>query len=428
MSKINIIRRTVDMVVTHVVASIGYLFFKYACKGIVFNQNYLESVIKERTNFILASNHESYLDWIVLWAIFKYRYRRKVFFLAKEKLFDHWFWGMIMRHAECVKVNNSGSKIIDERSLEFLSNNIIGIFPEGTRSRTGKLQEFKSGVVVFSKKMNSPILPVALNGFYETWPSNSKFPKFSNCEIFVSELIYNTSYPDLKSGLVLLKNTIASSICPVADPLIDIETAVFDVDGTLTKTTIADFLFFIQKRRLSKFHYQLWKLKIYLVIPFLLLLDQFNRPLVQLYVYNIYAKIPYSYLMDNVQDYFQHKMKDAFFESSLNLLNELKDKGNKITLLSTNLNIVIEQLAKYLNVDFEAVDLVYLDTLSLRKRVEYLETLKFKYMNNRPSKVSIGIGDSKYDQSIYDFSSIALIKMNAKNRNSALAAMVNGCF
>ena len=55
-----------------------------------------------------------------------------------------------------------------ERGMAF------GIFPEGTRSRTGKLQPFKTGVAAIALRTGSPVVPVAVVGTEEAWPVGKK--------------------------------------------------------------------------------------------------------------------------------------------------------------------------------------------------------------------------------------------------------------
>lgn len=51
------------------------------------------------------------------------------------------------------------------------------IFPEGTRSRTGKLGNFKKAFAILSKELNVPIVPVSIKGAFEALPRGSVFPR-----------------------------------------------------------------------------------------------------------------------------------------------------------------------------------------------------------------------------------------------------------
>ena len=51
------------------------------------------------------------------------------------------------------------------------------IFPEGTRTLTGKLGDFKQTFAILSQELKVPVIPVAINGSYDILPSGSKFPR-----------------------------------------------------------------------------------------------------------------------------------------------------------------------------------------------------------------------------------------------------------
>jgi len=63
------------------------------------------------------------------------------------------------------------------------------IFPEGARTRDGKLQEFKKTFAILAKELNVPIYPFVLKGAYEAFPYNKKFPKRNNISVQFLEKI-----------------------------------------------------------------------------------------------------------------------------------------------------------------------------------------------------------------------------------------------
>ena len=50
------------------------------------------------------------------------------------------------------------------------------IFPEGTRTRTGFVGEFKKTFAILATELNIPIVPVRISGAYEAWPRSKKLP------------------------------------------------------------------------------------------------------------------------------------------------------------------------------------------------------------------------------------------------------------
>ena len=61
------------------------------------------------------------------------------------------------------------------------------IFPEGTRSITGKLQPFKSGIGLIVWNMNTPVIPIKITGLYEILPKGSHFPKPGNVKVKIGK-------------------------------------------------------------------------------------------------------------------------------------------------------------------------------------------------------------------------------------------------
>jgi len=64
------------------------------------------------------------------------------------------------------------------------------IFPEGTRSRTGKMITPKPGFVKLAMRTGVPVIPVAFKGTYEILPAHKQIPKLRKCDIYVGKKIY----------------------------------------------------------------------------------------------------------------------------------------------------------------------------------------------------------------------------------------------
>ncbi len=111
---------------------------------------------------IVASNHVSYLDPVVVGCTFD----RRVSYLAKEELFKTPVLGWIVRQLGAFPVKRgSGDRGAIRESLKLLTEgHAFGIFPEGTRSKTGLLQDGKPGAAMLAVKAKVPILPIGLKG------------------------------------------------------------------------------------------------------------------------------------------------------------------------------------------------------------------------------------------------------------------------
>jgi 1-acyl-sn-glycerol-3-phosphate acyltransferase len=75
--------------------------------------------------------------------------------------------------------------------LQYLdAGRLIVVYPEGTRSRTGKMLIPKTGFVKLAMTANVPIIPVALKGTYEILPPQKRIPRFKRCEVTIGKRFY----------------------------------------------------------------------------------------------------------------------------------------------------------------------------------------------------------------------------------------------
>ncbi|RTG96067.1 1-acyl-sn-glycerol-3-phosphate acyltransferase [Thermus scotoductus] len=121
---------------------------------------------------ILAANHLSILDPIAIGA----GVRRPVSFLARADVFRLPLLAWLLPRLYAIPVERGQSDLSAIKSaLRALERGMaFGIFPEGTRSRTGKLQPFKTGVAAIALRTGSPVVPVAVIGTDKAWPVGRK--------------------------------------------------------------------------------------------------------------------------------------------------------------------------------------------------------------------------------------------------------------
>jgi len=124
---------------------------------------------------IIAANHQSHLDPPLLGAALP----RIVHNLAKEELFHKPFlkWFLPAIGQVPVAREGSGAGMALKTGVKILrEGKVLGVFPEGTRSRTGERQKARTGVVVLAAMADVPILPAYIWGTREAFPPKSKMP------------------------------------------------------------------------------------------------------------------------------------------------------------------------------------------------------------------------------------------------------------
>lgn len=131
-----------------------------------------------RGNFILAANHQSHLDEIAtayLCLPRRFHFIGQVdSFKGLGKIFIHIFYFIVGVIPIDRKSEESRKKVIKEAIRVLKKGDILIIYPEGTRTRTGKMGEGKFGVARIFLKTGVPILPVAVEGTFEIMPPGKK--------------------------------------------------------------------------------------------------------------------------------------------------------------------------------------------------------------------------------------------------------------
>ena len=121
--------------------------------------------------YIMISNHQSMLDILLLYNLF-----RHFKWVSKAENFKIPFAGWNMTLNRYIKLRRGDRKSIVQMIKDSIATlekgNSILIFPEGTRSKTGELQSFKDGAFAIAFKSKKPILPIVLDGTAKALPKN----------------------------------------------------------------------------------------------------------------------------------------------------------------------------------------------------------------------------------------------------------------
>ncbi|EJG09977.1 long-chain-fatty-acid--CoA ligase [Fusobacterium vincentii ATCC 51190] len=140
---------------------------------------------------IIVGNHQSYLDAFMLNNAFTYKEMENNYYIATALHFKSDFMKYLSGHGNIILVDaNRNLKNTLQAAAKVLKNGKkLLIFPEGARTRDGKLQEFKKTFAKLAKELNVPIYPFVLKGAYEAFPYNKKFPKRNNISVQFLEKI-----------------------------------------------------------------------------------------------------------------------------------------------------------------------------------------------------------------------------------------------
>lgn len=125
--------------------------------------------------YLLAVNHFSWADPLVVGAVLD----RPAFYLAKERLFRNKTVGGLLEGLGQIKVDREqrGNEDALTHAVECLHQGLlIGVFPEGTRSRPNEVKRGKTGIARIAARSGVPVIPIALTTA-DFWPKESTLPK-----------------------------------------------------------------------------------------------------------------------------------------------------------------------------------------------------------------------------------------------------------
>lgn len=156
--------------------------------------NGLEKALSVNPPLIIAANHCSNLDPIVIGAAFPSRLR----YLAKSELFSFRPFGFAIRTLGAVPAKREDIQGA-AGALRFLLERIqegesVLLFPEGQRSGDGRLQPLEGGVGLLAVKTGAPVVPAYIHGTYEALPKSSARYRPSKIDLVFGDPIEAKNY------------------------------------------------------------------------------------------------------------------------------------------------------------------------------------------------------------------------------------------
>jgi 1-acyl-sn-glycerol-3-phosphate acyltransferase len=122
---------------------------------------------------LIIANHQSFLDPLLIGLPL----RRPVCFLARDTLFKVPVIGWILQSTYVMPIRreSAGTESLRASLKRLEEGYLVGIFPEGTRSRDGRVGVMKPGFVALARRAQVPLIPVAVSGAFEAMPRGAIF-------------------------------------------------------------------------------------------------------------------------------------------------------------------------------------------------------------------------------------------------------------
>jgi 1-acyl-sn-glycerol-3-phosphate acyltransferase len=162
------------------------VLFSYDCVG--------EELLPNAGPAIVAANHPSYLDPVLL----SLEVKRPIRFMAWDALFRVPLVGSLIRlfGAFPVDVRRGKGRLAYERAKGLVENGeVVGLFPEGKRSRTGWMEpSLREGAARLAWETGAPLVPVTITGAFRAWPYSRTLPRPAHIRVRFHEPIDPAPY------------------------------------------------------------------------------------------------------------------------------------------------------------------------------------------------------------------------------------------
>jgi 1-acyl-sn-glycerol-3-phosphate acyltransferase len=169
---------------------------------------------------IIAANHQSYFDPVCIGVVCP----RQIHSFAAEVFYKKWWSRFILESMQQIKIERYGSdkkesaKEAIEQAIRYLQKGeICGIFPEGTRSRTGKIQKAFTGVAKLSLLSKAPIIPIGIIGTYEIMSPHESFPHFHKSKIKIGKPMHFHQFEKQKDDPRVLRKITDQVMTKIAE-------------------------------------------------------------------------------------------------------------------------------------------------------------------------------------------------------------------
>jgi 1-acyl-sn-glycerol-3-phosphate acyltransferase len=137
--------------------------------------------------FILASNHTSYLDPIILGVVC----HKELYFVVKRELFRLGAFSWLIKNLNTFPITRGQPELSALKKIlkKLRQGGIVVIFPEGTRSKDGRLGKPEKGAGLIAIKSNLPVVPVYIQGTYEALPVGSRCIRLNPIKVWFGKPI-----------------------------------------------------------------------------------------------------------------------------------------------------------------------------------------------------------------------------------------------
>jgi len=144
---------------------------------------------------LVVSNHQSHLDPPLVGIACP----RQMRYVARDTLFSFKPFGWYLKSVGAIPIDREGIGLSGiKTALKLLKNGeMVLIFPEGTRTNDGEIAPFRPGFTALAVRSKSAILPVAIEGAFQAFPRNRKWPRLGRIRVHFGKPVMPDEYEKL---------------------------------------------------------------------------------------------------------------------------------------------------------------------------------------------------------------------------------------
>ena len=179
----SLLQRGVYRVTRLLVRCVAVWLFRLRCRG--------RHQLPSSGGALICSNHQSHIDPVVIGMCCD----RQLHYLARKSLFRVAPFAALIRFYGAISIDRDGVGLTGIKGiLRYLKNDrLVLIFPEGTRSRDGRVAALKPGLCALARRAQVPLIPIALDGAFEVLPRGRWWPRRTTVRVCFGDPIWPRS-------------------------------------------------------------------------------------------------------------------------------------------------------------------------------------------------------------------------------------------
>lgn len=166
-----------------------YGFLQVTCRLVAISACRIRVVGREHVprkgGGLLLSNHQSHLDPVLVGLACD----RRLNYLARESLFRFAAFRWLIQSLDAIPIDREGVGLsgLKETLRRLKQEELVLIFPEGTRTRDGEISPLRPGFCALARRGRAPLVPVGLDGAFTAFPRSALFPRPARLAVVFGE-------------------------------------------------------------------------------------------------------------------------------------------------------------------------------------------------------------------------------------------------